>query len=290
MESKLGLKVKIILILILSSIIYTSYTFIISNKDKSQLEMHFIDVGQGDCTLVITPNKKTVLIDSGDEEHSDRVVEYIKQRGIDFLDVVIATHPDADHIGGMDKVIKNFDIGTFASPNVKSATNQYNQMDLELKNKKLKKTPLYMNNEINIDPSVHFKILSPIKSKKYDDTNEYSIVSKIVYNNVSFMLMGDATISNEFDIINNFSDIDIDILKLGHHGSNTSTSEYFLSKTTPEIAIISCGKNNRYNHPSKEVTKLLKKRKIGIYRTDKQGDIILSTNGHKISCNKNILN
>ena len=182
----------------------------------------------------------------------------------------------------MDKVIKNFDIDVFAMPDVSAKTNQYKQIQRELKAKKMKTTRLYQGDEVQIDDDIDFEILSPVKGKKYDDTNEYSIVAKIVYKDTSFILMGDATMENEVDIINNVLDIDIDVLKLGHHGSSTSSSDYFITKTSPKIAIISCGKNNKYGHPHQEVMRVLKKHGVTPYRTDEMGDIVITSDGKEI--------
>lgn len=282
---KNNLKKYIILILLLSSFFYTVFSYVqksffqVSNHN---LQFHFIDVGQGDSSLIITPSGKTVLIDAGDEAHAKKVVNYIRERGIEKLDLVIATHPDADHIGGMDKVIKNFDIDVFAMPDVSAKTNQYKQIQRELKTKKMKATRLYQGDEVQIDDNIDFEILSPVRGKKYDDTNEYSIVAKIVYKDTSFILMGDATMENEVDIINKVPDIDIDVLKLGHHGSSTSSSDYFITKTSPNIAIISCGKNNKYGHPHQEVMRVLKKHGVTPYRTDEMGDIVITSDGKEI--------
>ena len=280
---KISLKQKIIIILLLTSIIYTLYQRLQGIYNTSPtLQVHFIDVGQGDSTLIITPDKKTVLIDAGDEQHSSRTTGYIKSQGIDKLDLVIATHPDADHIGGMDKVIKNFDIGMFSMPLVSKDTKQYKEIKKELKNKKLKNKPLYTGDGLSIGKDVKLQILSPQKNKTYSDTNEYSIVARLLYKEVSFLFMADATMENEIAIINDFDDIRADVLKLGHHGSSTSTSDYFLGKVNPSIGVISCGKNNKYGHPHKEVMNLLEKYNIIIFRTDKQGSIVLKSDGYKI--------
>ena len=282
---KNNLKKYIILILLLSSFFYTFFSYVQKNffqVSNHNLRFHFIDVGQGDSSLIITPKGKTILIDAGDEAHAKKVVSYIREQGIEKLDLVIATHPDADHIGGMDKVIKNFDIDVFAMPDVSAKTNQYKQIQRELKAKKMKTTRLYQGDEVQIDDDIDFEILSPVKGKKYDDTNEYSIVAKIVYKDTSFILMGDATMENEVDIINNVPDIDIDVLKLGHHGSSTSSSDYFITKTSPNIAIISCGKNNKYGHPHQEVMRVLKKHGVTPYRTDEMGDIVITSDGKEI--------
>ena len=282
---KNNLKKYIILILLLSSFFYTFFSYVQKNffqVSNHNLRFHFIDVGQGDSSLIITPNGKTILIDAGDEAHAKKVVSYIREQGIEKLDLVIATHPDADHIGGMDKVIKNFNIDVFAMPDVSAKTNQYKQIQRELKAKKMKTTRLYQGDEVQIDDDIDFEILSPVKGKKYDDTNEYSIVAKIVYKDTSFILMGDATMENEVDIINNVPDIDIDVLKLGHHGSSTSSSDYFITKTSPNIAIISCGKNNKYGHPHQEVMRVLKKHGVTPYRTDEMGDIVITSDGKEI--------
>jgi comEC/rec2 family protein len=282
---KNNLKKYIILILLLSSFFYTFFSYVQKNffqVSNHNLQFHFIDVGQGDSSLIITPKGKTILIDAGDEAHAKKVVSYVREQGIEKLDLVIATHPDADHIGGMDKVIKNFDIDVFAMPDVSAKTNQYKQIQRELKAKKMKTTRLYQGDEVQIDDDIDFEILSPVKGKKYDDTNEYSIVAKIVYKDTSFILMGDATMENEVDIINNVLDIDIDVLKLGHHGSSTSSSDYFITKTSPKIAIISCGKNNKYGHPHQEVMRVLKKHGVTPYRTDEMGDIVITSDGKEI--------
>jgi len=282
---KNNLKKYVILILLLSSFFYTFFSYVQKNFFKvsnHNLQFHFIDVGQGDSSLIITPKGKTILIDAGDEAHAKKVLSYVREQGIEKLDLVIATHPDADHIGGMDKVIKNFDIGVFAMPDVSAKTNQYKQIQRELKAKKMKATRLYQGDEVQIDDDIDFEILSPVKGKKYDDTNEYSIVTKIVYKDTSFILMGDATMENEVDIINNVPDIDIDVLKLGHHGSSTSSSDYFITKTSPKIAIISCGKNNKYGHPHQEVMRVLKKHGVTPYRTDEMGDIVITSDGKEI--------
>lgn len=282
---KNNLKKYVILILLLSSFFYTFFSYIQKNffqVSNHNLRFHFIDVGQGDSSLIITPKGKTILIDAGDEAHAKKVVSYIREQGIEKLDLVIATHPDADHIGGMDKVIKNFDIDVFAMPDVSAKTNQYKQIQRELKAKKMRATRLYQGDEVQIDDDIDFEILSPVKGKKYDDTNEYSIVAKIVYKDTSFILMGDATMENEVDIINNVPDIDIDVLKLGHHGSSTSSSDYFITKTSPKIAIISCGKNNKYGHPHQEVMRVLKKHGVTPYRTDEMGDIVITSDGKEI--------
>lgn len=280
---KISLKQKIIIILLLTSIIYTLYQKLqdIYNP-SSTLQVHFIDVGQGDSTLIITPDKKTILIDAGDEQHSSRTTGYIKSQGIEKLDLVIATHPDADHIGGMDKIIKNFDIGMFSMPLVSKDTKQYKEIKKELKNKKLKNKPLYTGDGLSIGKDVKLQILSPQKNKTYSDTNEYSIVARLLYKEVSFLFMADATMENEIAIINDFDDIRADVLKLGHHGSSTSTSDYFLGKVNPSIGVISCGKNNKYGHPHKEVRNLLEKYNIMIFRTDEQGSIVLYSDGYKI--------
>ena len=282
---KNNLKKYVILILLLSSFFYTFFSYVQKNffqVSNQNLQFHFIDVGQGDSSLIITPKGKTILIDAGDEAHAKKVVSYIREQGIEKLDLVIATHPDADHIGGMDKVIKNFDIGVFAMPDASAKTNQYKQIQRELKAKKMRATRLYQGDEVQIDDDIDFEILSPVKGKKYDDTNEYSIVAKIVYKDTSFILMGDATMENEVDIINNVPDIDIDVLKLGHHGSSTSSSDYFITKTSPKIAIISCGKNNKYGHPHQEVMRVLKKHGVTPYRTDEMGDIVITSDGKEI--------
>ncbi|MFT8349184.1 ComEC/Rec2 family competence protein, partial [Clostridium saccharoperbutylacetonicum] len=212
----------------------------------------------------------------------------LKSLGIKKLDYVIATHPHADHIGSMDDVIKAFDIGKFYSPKVTTTTKTFENMINELKTKNLKLTVPKVNDTLTIgDGTLTF--LAP-NSVKYEDLNNYSIVCKLKYGNTSFLFMGDAEEVSEKEILQKQLDIQADVIKVGHHGSNSSTSRDFLNKVaenkeTPKYAVISCGKNNDYGHPHDVTLDKLKAENINVFRTDLEGTVIASSDGNKISFN-----
>ena len=251
-----------------------------------RLQVHFIDVGQGDCTLVISPSGKSMLIDAGDNSQGDKVISYLKQKGVNKIDILIGTHPDADHIGGLDDVIEAFDIGEFYMPRKSHTTKTFESVLISAKSKGISIKEGYAGKVLQFDHQIDLEILSPIKSKLYsDDNNLYSIVLKLDYLSSSFLFMGDAEYQNENDILTSKKNLKSDILKLGHHGSDSSTSESFLKAVSPSAAVVSAGYKNKYSHPHKEVLSLLESSEIPIYRTDEQGDIIFKSDGQTITVN-----
>lgn len=241
------------------------------------LKVYFLDVGQGDSILIQSKNKN-MLIDSGLKDGSTKLVKYLSSLGITKLDYVVATHVHDDHIGGMSDIINNFEIGTFYMPDTVTTTATFEDMLNTLNNKKIKYTVPKIDDEFNLDGAV-FKVLSI--GNDTTDLNTSSIVLRMIYGDNSFLFMGDAPISVEKSILN--KDIKSDVLKVGHHGSNYSTSEAFLSKVKPAYAVISVGKNNSYNHPNTETLNKLSKIDAKIFRTDLNGTILFTTNGSKIT-------
>ncbi|MZK53902.1 ComEC/Rec2 family competence protein [Clostridium beijerinckii] len=253
-----------------------------SNADPNKMLVHYIDVGQGDCILVQV-NNKNLLIDSGPKSDRKKLFNYLSGLDLNKLDYVIATHPHEDHIGNMDDIIKTYSIGTFYAPKVESTTKSFEDMVDALKDKNLK-VHVLKNNSTSIDLGENTKVnvFSPNKDF-YDNLNNYSPVIKIQYGNTSFLFTGDAEKEVEKEILNNNEDISADVLKVGHHGSSTSTSKDFLKKVNPSIAVISVGKDNIYNHPDAITTKLLDENNIKTYRTDKDGTIVICSDGSNIS-------
>lgn len=253
-----------------------------SNADPNKMLVHYIDVGQGDCILVQV-NNKNLLIDSGPKSDRRKLFNYLSGLDLNKLDYVIATHPHEDHIGNMDDIIKTYSIGTFYAPKVESTTKSFEDMVDALKDKNLK-VHVLKNNSTSIDLGENTKVnvFSPNKDF-YDNLNNYSPVIKIQYGNTSFLFTGDAEKEVEKEILNNNEDISADVLKVGHHGSSTSTSKDFLKKVNPSIAVISVGKDNIYNHPDAITTKLLYDSNIKTYRTDKDGTIVICSDGSNIS-------
>ncbi|OOM77665.1 ComEC/Rec2 family competence protein [Clostridium sp. BL-8] len=274
-------------ILLLSSII-AGYNFHAGNFNKynkidsKTMLVHFIDVGQGDSILVQI-NNKNLLIDSGPKSDKKKFNRYLSSLNLDKLDYVIATHPHEDHIGNMTDVIKNYDILKFYAPKVQSTTKTFEEMIEALKDKNLKINVIKKDTDsIDLGPNTQVTVFSPCRDS-YEDLNNYSPVIKIQYGNTSFLFTGDAQKDVEKEILDNNGDISADVLKVGHHGSSTSTSSDFLNKVNPSIAVISVGKDNIYNHPNKDTLKLLSIHNIKTYRTDTDGTVLISSDGSKIT-------
>lgn len=254
-----------------------------SNVNSNIMNVHYIDVGQGD-SILIQVNNKNLLIDAGPSQSQDDLVAYIKNLGIKNLDYIIATHPHEDHIGGMAKVIKSFNIGKFYAPNVIHNSNSFENMVFELKNKKLKINVIKkgMGNDINLGDNTKVEVFSPI-SDTYDNLNNYSPIMKITYGNTSFLFTGDAESEVENQVLQDNVDIKSNVLKVGHHGSSSSTSEIFFDAVSPNLSIISLGINNKYGHPHKNILSLLTSKNTEVYRTDEDGTIIISSDGNTLN-------
>ena len=250
------------------------------NKNDSNVKIHYIDVGQGDSEL-IQIGDKNILIDAGTSDKE--ALDYLKSLGIKKIDYAIATHPHEDHIGSMDDVINAFDIGTFYAPKATTTTKTFENMVKALKAKDLKMTVPKVGEEITIGNAT-LTFLAP-NSDKYEDLNNYSIVVKLKYGNNSFIFMGDAQDISEGEILQKQLDIKADVLKIGHHGSHSSTTQEFLDKVNPKYVVISCEKGNDYGHPHKETLTKLNSKNINVFRTDLNGTIIAESDGKEISFN-----
>lgn len=285
-------KIKHLFILILSSLsilIIACNPFIPTyNKnnqpDPTKMIVHFIDVGQGD-SILIQVNNKNILIDSGPKSDRKKFNDYLSSLNLKKLDYVIATHPHEDHIGNMVDVIKKYDIVQFYAPKVKTTTKTFEEMIEALKDKSLKINVIKREtNSIDLGVNTKLSVFSPSKDY-YEDLNNYSPVIKVQYGSTSFLFTGDAQKDVEKEILDSNDDISADVLKIGHHGSTTSTSKDFLDKVHPSIAVISVGKYNTYNHPNKNTLSLLNNSNIITYRTDQNGTVIISSDGSKITKN-----
>ncbi len=248
---------------------------------EGNMVVNYIDVGQADSILVEVGSKK-LLIDAGTTEAGEKVAKFLDDKNIKKIDYIIATHPHEDHIGGMSYIIDNFDIGKIYSPKVTTTTNTYENMISSLKKKSLKITTLKGGEDPGIDlDGAKIEVFSP-NAAKYEDLNNYSPIIKIKYGEKSFLFTGDAEKEIENEVIDKNVDLKSDVLKVGHHGSASSTTQEFLNEVSPSIAVISVGKNNTYKHPGEKTLTRLEKKNIKIYRTDIDGDIILFTDGSKI--------
>lgn len=246
-----------------------------------EMRVHFIDVGQGDSILIESPNGKTMLIDGGVKGAGQQVVSYLNELGVNKLDQVVATHPDADHIGGLIPVLQAIPIEQFYDSGKVHTSQTFEEMLMAIDQKNI---PYYVpktGDLIEFDKDVTVKVLNA--NEHATDNNDASIVLKVVYGNVSFLLTGDAGIALEKEMMQN--DVTATILKAGHHGSNTSSSEEFIRAVKPEVTILSYGEDNKYGHPHAEVVDRLQAMGSNIYATAESGTIIVATDGVNYTVN-----
>lgn len=242
------------------------------------LSVYFIDVGQADCILV-KDNDEYALIDAGNNEDGMKLVNYFKSLNITDFKYVFGTHAHEDHIGGMDNIIDNFNIENFYMPNAITTTKTFEDVLDSLDRKKIKFQTPNVNDDFKLNNAT-FKVLHIGDNKK--DLNDTSVVLRLEYGNTSYLLMGDATSNVEKDLLNNNVNLKSDVLKVGHHGSNYSSTIDFLNRVKPEYAIIEVGKNNSYNHPRQETLDKLKDINAKVYRTDLDGTIVATSDGNSI--------
>lgn len=253
---------------------------------NNYLKVAFLDVGQGDAIYIEAPNGKQMLVDGG--VGVEILPSLIKVMPIfdKSIDMIIVTNPDQDHIGGLVEVLKNYKIGMIIEPGTQSDTLIYQNLQKEILKNKITKRIGKKGMHIVLDDkeNIYFDILFPDRDVSNWERNDGSIVGKLVYNDKSFLLMGDSTKYTENLIMwnENLKKLKSNVIKLGHHGSNTSSSLLWLEKVDPDIAIISAGKNNRYGHPHKSVLDSLKLLDILYLATYEKGNIILKTNGKEI--------
>ncbi|MEG0050603.1 MAG: ComEC/Rec2 family competence protein [Terrisporobacter sp.] len=253
-------------------------------KYDNFLCINIIDVGQGDCILVSTPDKKNILIDAGDENSEKIVKSYLKHHKIKKLDVIIATHLDKDHIGSLDYIIDNFKVDKIYTPNQIDNSTHYNNLIKSCKDKNLKINYLSKGDNISFTKDINLSVLSP--SYISQDNNPNSIVLNLRYINMDFLFTGDCEESNELDMINSYNLEDVDFLKIAHHGSSSSSTDNFIKEVSPTIGVISCGYKNQYGHPHKSTLDTLRKYSVATYRTDHSGDLVFYCDGNKIFTTK----
>jgi competence protein ComEC len=249
---------------------------------SGNLKIHFINVGQAD-SILIEQGLEYMLIDAGNNSDGKLVKNYLIDKGVKTLEYVIGTHPHEDHIGGLDYVVNDFNINKIYLPKATSTTKTFQDVVVAIKNKGMKVAVPKPGETFNLG-SAKCTILAPIGSD-YSSLNNYSIVIKLEFGNNSFLFTGDAESISEKEILAKGFDVSADLLKVGHHGSNTSTTDEFLSKVNPKYAVISSEVGNDYGHPHKEIISKLKNKSIQIYRTDELGTIIATSDGKTITFN-----
>jgi len=252
-------------------------------ETKSGLKVAFLDVGQGDAIFVEAPNGNQVLIDGGPNKAVLR--ELAKQMPFydRTIDGIVITHPHLDHYGGIVDVLDNYKIGfEMDSGNDNPGSKGFDIYARKLEEEKAKRIFAKKGMRVNLDEGLYLDILLPVINKKGMSTHDEMVVARLVYGNNSFLLTGDMEDNLESFLLSFGGSIKSDVLKVGHHGSKTSTSEKFLGLVNPGLAIISAGKNNKYGHPHQEVTERLAKFEIPTLRTDEKGTIIIKSDGEKI--------
>ncbi len=243
------------------------------------LQVHYIDVGQGD-SILIQYKKHNILIDAGENGRGDSIIKYLKKQGVSSLDYMIATHPHSDHIGGMDEVINQIPAKevfmTRLSEGMTPTTKSYTSLLYAIGESGARLTAPQNGQKIQWDDLI---LTFMVPKADYDNLNNMSIVVKIDYQNCSYLFTGDAEKEREKELLALETDLQADVLKAGHHGSSTSSSPNFVHAVAPKIAVISCGKDNDYGHPSKTTLDILSNCKV--YRTDRSGSVVVSCDGQK---------
>jgi competence protein ComEC len=267
-----SLKIIALLFLALSSIAASS----------ENLTAHFIDVGQGDSELIQFAGKN-ILIDGGEQEMGVRVESYLRNHGVTNLDLMVATHPHDDHIGGLIAILKDFPIKQVLDSGQSHTTQTFSTYLNLIDQKNIPFETAQRGQTIDLDQAIKIEVLSPPSTLFHDDLNQNSIVLKITYNKVSFLLMGDAGFEAEDSLMAAGYDLKSTVLKVGHHGSSSSTSPTFLAKVRPEVEIIEVGAGNDYGHPSQKTLSALQSTSSKVYRTDSNGNIVVTTDGQTYS-------
>ena len=253
-----------------------------SSVDQGSLEVMFIDVGQGDSTL-ISCNGHYMLIDGGDSNKSNTIYTVLKKKGITHLDCIVATHPDSDHIGGLPGALSYADCDVIYSPVKKSDGKAFNKLNNAAQKKNIPVEVPEVGKKIYLGNAV-LTVLGPTDIEPSMDTNNISIVLRMDYGNTSFLFTGDAEQEEQQLLMWNCYDmLNVDCLKASHHGSHNGADYAFIAAVSPKITVISCGKDNSYGHPHEEAMSLLKKSGTDLYRTDMQGDIYVISDGKNLT-------
>lgn len=247
------------------------------------LKVHYLDVGQGDCTLIESQGEY-MLIDAGDNDKGTLVQSYLESQNITHLKYMIGTHPDSDHIGGMDVVLTKFDVDTVIMPDIENDTRTYDDVIQAMKYKNIQNTSPIPGQQYRLGEA-SFTIIAPVHYDYGSNTNNYSVGLILQHGNHRFLFTGDTEIEAQKDILESGVDISADVYKAAHHGSATAAYEPFLQAVNPKYTVISCGEDNSYGHPHAEVLNWMRQNHVEIFRTDEQGTIVATSDGSTISWN-----
>lgn len=249
---------------------------------SGNLEISYLDVGQGDSAY-IRVNDFDILIDAGPKSDADRLMKQLEAKNIDDFEMIIATHPHEDHIGGMVDVFNRYEVESFYMPKVTHTTKTFQNMINAISKEGIEVQPIKEGMRFDLGQGAKIDVYSPIY-ESYEEFNDYSPIMKLTFGETEFIFIGDAEAHAEQDVVAKYpNDLKADVLKFGHHGSSTSSTEEFLQSVDPNYGIISCGVDNKYGHPHRETLDKITKFNIKAYRTDKQGQITLTSDGKNIS-------
>lgn len=250
-----------------------------SGAESGALTVHYIDVGQGDSEFIEFPDGQTMLIDAGEREYGGEVCDYIASLGYSQITYVVATHPHSDHIGGLPQVFESFDVQNVFMPNASSSSKIFSEL---LDAVELEGCPVLQAKsgaDVFESGTAHAYFLSPVY-EEYDNLNDYSAVLRVTFGDTAFLFMGDAEEPVEEQLS---GDISADVVKVGHHGSSTSSSADFVSRVSAQYAVMEVGADNSYGHPHEEIVERWQSSGAKVLRTDELGDIVISSNGSSLS-------
>lgn len=248
---------------------------------SGKLEVSYLDIGQGDAAY-IRVNDFDILVDAGPRSDADRLIKQLKDKNIDDFEIVIATHPHEDHIGGMVKVFDEYKVENFYMPKTTHTTKTFENMMMAVKNEGIKVQTIKEGMKFDLGEGAQIDVYSPMY-ESYEEFNDYSPIMKLTFGDVDLIFTGDAEAHAEQEVVAKYpKNLKGDVLKFGHHGSSTSSTDEFVKAVSPEFGIISCGVDNKYGHPHRETLDKINKYGIKAYRTDKQGQITLTSDGKTI--------
>lgn len=250
-----------------------------------RLFVHALDVGQGDGLLIITPQRKMVLVDAGTPQSGDELMAELRRLGVESLDLVVATHPHADHIGGMKRVLDRVPVRNFLDSGQSHTSATYERMLETIKKKQVRFITARRGQTFDLDSGVKIEVLNPSERLITEIRsggsvlNANSVVLRLSYGDFGMIFTGDAEFETEEEMIRRGATLSAQVLKVGHHGSRYATGNQFLDAVRPQAAIISCGGDNKYGHPSQAVLDRLRKKNVEVYRTDLHGPLVVVSDG-----------
>ncbi len=260
-----------------------------SQIDRQNLEVCFLDVGQGDAILIKTPYEQNILIDGGPDN------SILAQLGSNLaffdkeLDLLILTHPHSDHVAGLVEVLRRYNVNKVLMTGVSHTSPDYLTFVEEISLQNIEIEIAKAQKDIVLGDDLILKILYPwtdLSGQEVESLNNSSIITKLIYKNTSFLLTGDVEERVEYDLVNNQIEVKADVLKLGHHGSKYSTTQEFLDQVQPQYAVIQVGQANKFGHPHLRILKRLEDNNIQVFRNDLEGPIIFSSDGQNLSIKK----